>query len=161
MSYHTNITGVSRPLVRARDALDRQSVVSGCSVRPSVASSIMLHAFNGKKAKVIQTLRNVDELKSGVVKTVIFQNLLSCLDVEIDQDDLADCQRKFGLTYQNSNYIKYELVLRLMQYDNHSEKWVIRKPGADDGDTLSVIAERAKQRVGLRDTLKTRGASIR
>ena len=30
-----------------------------------------------------------------------------------------------------------------MQYDNHSDKWVVKMRN-DDGDTLSVIAEKRK-----------------
>jgi len=38
-------------------------------------------------------------MKSGVVKSNVFLNLLSCLDVEIDQADFADMQKKLGLSY--------------------------------------------------------------
>ena len=78
----------------------------------SVAPSLIMHDFNGKKAKIIQTLKQVDDIRSGVVKTSVFQNLLSCLDVEIDAADMAEIQKKLGLVYQGAPYIKYEIVLR-------------------------------------------------
>ena len=71
----------------------------------------------------------------------MFSNLLSCLDVEIDSADMAEIQKKLGLVYQGLPYIKYEIVLRQMQYDNHTERWTVKKHN-DDGDTLSVIAEK-------------------
>jgi len=59
----------------------------------------MEHDFNGKKAKIIQTLRQIDDMKTGVIKTNIFQNLLNCLDVEVDKAELAESLRSLGLTY--------------------------------------------------------------
>lgn len=78
---------------------DRQSIVSMASSaasqaaadRKSIAPSIVMHDFNGKKAKIIQTLKQIDDLKSGVVKTVVFKNLLSCLDVELDEAAFEEC----------------------------------------------------------------------
>lgn len=86
-------------------------------------------------------MKQIDDLKSGVVKTVVFKNLLSCLDVEIDDQEFAEFQSKLGLVYKGEQYIKYEIVLRQMHYDNHRERWTIKNRN-DDGDTLSVIAER-------------------
>ena len=45
-----------------------------------------------------------------------------------------------GLSYQGVTYVKYESILRQMQYDNHTEKWNIKKTNLE-GDSLSVIAE--------------------
>lgn len=111
---------------------------------------MMVHDFNGKKGKIIQTLKQIDELRSGVVKLNIFQNILSCLDVQLDQADLDECQKKFGMSYQGLTYIKYEAVLRIMHYDNHSEKWII-KGANDDGDMLSVVTENARGGRGLKN----------
>jgi len=58
-------------------------MVSGMDKR-SFAPSLLLHDFNGKKSKIIQTLKQIDDVRSGVVKTLVFTNLLACLDVEID-----------------------------------------------------------------------------
>ena len=66
---------------------DRISMLSGCSNRPSVAPSMVLHDYNGKKAKIIQTCRQIDDMRGGVVKTVVFQNLLNCLDVVLDRNE--------------------------------------------------------------------------
>ena len=82
-------------------------------------------------------------MKSGVVKSTVFLNLLSCMDVEIDQNEYADAIKKLGLQYQGVTYVKYEIILRQMQYDNHSEKWIIKNTN-QDGDTLSVIAENTR-----------------
>lgn len=92
-------------------------------------------------------------MRSGVVKTAVFKNLLACLDVELDEADFAECLKRLGLSYQGQSYIKYEVVLRQMQYDNHTEKWVVRMRN-DDGDTLSVIAENTKK---LRKNLTRQG----
>ena len=50
----------------------------------------MLHDFHGKKSKIIQTLKQIDDLKSGMVKFNVIANLLTCLDVEIDQVELDE-----------------------------------------------------------------------
>ena len=133
----------------ARKADDQKSTLSATSVKArSVAPSIMLHDFNGKKSKIIQTLKQVDDLRSGMVKLVVFQNLLSCLDVEVDEKEMEDCAKRCGLTYEGLTYIRYENVLRQMHYDNHTEKWSMTPPGLDLAGTLSVIEE--KGRGGLR-----------
>ena len=106
-----------------------------------MASSMLLHDFNGKKTKILQTLRQLDELKSGVIKQSIFENILGCLDVQLDHEELDESQKKLGLCYQGTPYIKYEAVLRLMHFDNHSEKWAIRRTN-EEVETLSVITEK-------------------
>lgn len=58
-----------------------------------------MNDFNGKKYRMLQTLKQVDDIKSGVVKAVVFQNMLSCLDVDLDPVELAECFKKLGLTY--------------------------------------------------------------
>ena len=125
---------------------DRQSIFSQFEKR-SVASSMLVNDFNGKKSKIITTLRQIDELRSGVVKQSVFENILTCMDVELEQDDLDECRRKLGLTYQGASYIKYDVAVRMLFFDNHSEKWAIRRTN-DDGDTLSVIAENVGRRAG-------------
>ena len=110
----------------------------------------MAHDFNGKKAKIIQTLRQIDELKTGVVKTVVFQNLLNCLDLEVDRDDLLDCAKKHGLKYQGANYVRYEEVLRLMHYDNHSEKWQFNKSKLDLDGASSISLNSHGREAGLK-----------
>ena len=122
---------------------DRKSVLSTCSLSRSIAPSIMLHDFHGKKSKIIQTLKQIDDLKSGMVKFNVIANLLTCLDVEIDQVELDEYQRRVGLTHEGITYIKYENMLRLMQYDNHTERWTI-KNNNQDYDTLSVIDEKTR-----------------
>lgn len=47
--------------------------------------------FNGKRAKIIQTCRQIDDIKSGLVKTVVLANLLNCLDVSIDRAEFLEC----------------------------------------------------------------------
>ncbi len=70
-------------------------------------------------------------MKAGVVKSTVFLNLLSCMDVEIDQAEYAEVSKKLGLSYQGVTYVKYESILRLMHYDNHSERWNIKKTAAN------------------------------
>ena len=153
ITYHSSALTANR-LALANKAGDTMSIASGMA---SIAPSLVINDFNGKKARIIQTLKQVDDLKSGVVKTVIFKNLLECLDVEVDATDLAECQKKLGLMYQGVPYIRYEIVMRQMHYDNHSEKWTIRTKN-DDGDTLSVIAEKtrgiSRGKVGLRQSFE-------
>ena len=122
-----------------RASFDRHSMVSGCTERRSLAPSLIQNDFNGKKAKIIQTLKHIDEFRSGVVKSAVFQNLVSCLDVEVDAHEFQEALKKLGLNYQGVQYIRYEQMVRLMHYDNHSEKWIIKK--VNDADVLSVITE--------------------
>ena len=60
-------------------------VIGGGTRRVEDAAEISVtnNDFSGKKLKMLQTLRNVDELRSGIVKLQVFQNLLECLDVEV------------------------------------------------------------------------------
>ena len=51
--------------------------------------------FNGKKNKIVMTLRGIDEIRSGLCKTDIFYNLLNCLDVEIAEEDKGTIARKY------------------------------------------------------------------
>ena len=128
-----------------RASFDRQSMISGCTDRRSFAPSLILNDFNGKKAKIIQTLKQIDEFRSGVVKSVVFQNLVGCLEVEVDANDFQEGLKKFGLTYQGVQYVRYEQMVRLMHYDNHSERWIIKK--ASDADVMSVITENPRGKV--------------
>ena len=90
---------MSNKVKSVKNVFDRQSVVSmanstasqAVADRKSIAPSIVMHDFNGKKAKIIQTLKQIDDLKSGVVKTAVFKNLLSCLDVELDEAAFEEC----------------------------------------------------------------------
>lgn len=74
----------------------------------------------------------------------VFQNLLSCLDVDIDKAELNECLKKQGLTYQGTSYVKYEQVVRMMHYDNHIERWGIKNRLDEPDTTLSVINEKTK-----------------
>lgn len=127
---------------------DRISILSGASYRPSIAPSMMMHDYNGKKQKIIQTCRQIDDMKSGVVKAVVFSNLLSCLDVEVERADFVECLRLHGIIFEGVRYIKYDPVVRLLYYDNHNESWNLRST-KEDIDTLSVIQEGKRARVGL------------
>ena len=92
ITYHTGITGRDNPSrVAGIVSADRISMMSGASQMRSIAPSMMNNDFNGKKQKIIQTCREIDDMKSGVIKTNVFQNLLSCLEVEVQQEDLAEC----------------------------------------------------------------------
>ena len=53
--------------------------------------------------------------------------------------------KKLGLTYQGVQYVRYEQMVRLMHYDNHSERWIIKK--ASDADVMSVITENPRGKV--------------
>jgi len=65
------------------------SVIS--SQAPSSTAFSFKSDFNGKKAKILQTIRQIDDQKMGIVKSAVFQNLLSCLDVEISRADMDQC----------------------------------------------------------------------
>ena len=72
-TYHTGVT--ERNAMSHMTGLasaDRISIMSGASYRPSMAPSMMMHDYNGKKQKIIQTCRQIDDMKSGVVKAVVF-----------------------------------------------------------------------------------------
>ena len=90
---------------------DRVSIISGGS-RPSVAPSMMLNDYSGKKSKIIQTCRQIDEGRTGVVKVSIFLNLLNCLEVELSLQEFQDCFQQLGVTYEGIQFIKYEPMLR-------------------------------------------------
>ena len=133
-------------------AADSLSVVSCLSQRPSVAaSSLMLHDYNGKKSKIIQTCRQIDEGSIGVIKVPIMQNLLNCLDVNLSQADMSECLHHLGLTFEGMQFVRYEPMIRLLQYDNHNECWTLKTSA-----TLSVIEEGKKSNTDLSKRLMLR-----
>ena len=85
--------------------------------------------FNGKKAKILTTLRGIDEMKSGICKTDVFLNLLDCLDCNISAEDMTTIQRKYSLSNNGVNYLKYQNVLKALRFDNHTECWTLVGPG--------------------------------
>ena len=91
----------------------------------SIGSSMCLNDFNGKKSKIVLTLRGIDEIKSGMCKSDVFFNLLNCLDVEIADSDKEVIKHKYQLSHQGLFYIKYQDVLKALTYDNHNERWTI------------------------------------
>ena len=101
-------------------------MISGVSSRPSIAPSMLLHDFNGKKAKIIQTCKQIDEGNTGVIKVPILQNLLNCLDVAISPADMSACLNRLGLTFEGVQFVKYEPMIRSLQYDNHGECWTFK-----------------------------------
>ena len=59
---------------------------------PSAAcSTIMKNDFNGKKFKIIQTLRQIDEMNTGVIKSDLFHSILKCLNLEIEPKAFEEC----------------------------------------------------------------------
>lgn len=141
VSHQSNGTKAASSVAVARNVVTDSQSITAASDRTIFAPSLIVHDYNGKKAKIFRTLSQIDEFKSGVVKATVFKNLLSCLDLEIDEDEFAEIESKFGLKYQGKQYIRYEMVLRQMNYDNHSEKWTIENRN-DDRDTLSFIGEK-------------------
>ena len=114
------ISGVSYSSMAARSRYSRAS-----AMQSNAGQSMCLGDFNGKKNKIIVTLRGIDELRSGLCKSDVFYNLLNCLEVEIADEDRFTIRRKYELANQGINYIKYQDVLKVLRYDNHNEKWTI------------------------------------
>ena len=92
----------------------------------------------------------------GVVKSTVFQNLLNCLDVEMSNAEMRRCQQIYGLLFEGVAYIRYEVVLRQMHYDNHAESWRFKflqndhmAPLKEDvgniSETTSVISAQVKR----------------
>ena len=77
------------------------------SAMTSYGGSVCANDFNGKKGKIVMTLKGIDEIKSGICKADVFFNLLNCLDVDIDNDDKATIIKKFQIPHQGVNYVKY------------------------------------------------------
>lgn len=116
----TVISGASYSSMAARSRYSRAS-----AMHSTAGQSMCLGDFNGKKNKIIVTLRGIDELRSGLCKSDVFYNLLNCLDVEVADEDRFTIRRKFEVAHQGVNFIKYQDVLKALRYDNHSEKWTI------------------------------------
>ena len=68
--------------------------------------------------------------------------------MEVERADFVECLRLHGIIFEGMRYIKYDPVVRLLYYDNHTESWNLRTT-KDDLDTLSVIQEGRRARVGL------------
>ena len=60
----------------------------------SYGGSVCMNDFNGKKSKVMMTLKGIDEIRSGICKADVFFNLLNCLDIEMDHEDKATIVKK-------------------------------------------------------------------
>ena len=110
--------------VNSRASAGGRSRYSAASKAQSIGS-MAIGDFNGKKAKILQTLKGIDEMKSGICKTEVFLNLLDCLDVEISDEDLATICRKHSLASNGVNYLKYHSVLKALRFDNHTETWIL------------------------------------
>ena len=63
-----------------------QNVGAGAS---QAASSVFRNDYNGKKSKIHNTLKQIDDSRMGVVKSAVFQNLLNCMDVELTNSDMV------------------------------------------------------------------------
>ena len=101
-----------------------------------------LNDFNGKKSKIVLTLKGIDEIKSGLCKADVFYNLLNCLDVEIAEGDKVDIAKKYQLVHQGVSYVKYQDVLKALHYDNHTERWTLA------GDDQLALSRNRGQSVG-------------
>ena len=63
-----------------------QNAGAGASQAPS---SVFRSDYNGKKSKILHTLKQIDDTRMGVVKSPVFQNLINCMDVELTNADMA------------------------------------------------------------------------
>ena len=90
-------------------------------------SSVVMHDFDGKKAKILATLRSIDDVKSGMVRFEVLSDLIGCLEMNITKDDFKNLRRQYGMNYQGVDFIKYDPVLKQLKFDNHSEKWYLQK----------------------------------
>ena len=116
----TVISGNSYTSMAARSRYSRAS-----GMHSTAGQSMCLGDFNGKKNKIIVTLRGIDECRSGLCKSDVFYNLLNCLEVEVADEDRFMIRRKYEIANQGINYIKYQDVLKVLRYDNHNERWTI------------------------------------
>ncbi len=84
-------------------------------------SSAALHDFGSKKARALQTLRQVDEQKGGIVKATVFMNLLNCMDMTLDEDALNEIEKSCCFNRNKVMYIKFESALKMLKFDNATE----------------------------------------
>ena len=110
--------------------------MTGVSAKLTVGGSMCLNDFNGKKGKIVMTLKGIDEIRSGLCKSDVFFNLLNCLDVEVDAADKATIGKKYQLSHQGVHYLKYAEVLRALRYDNHTERWTVATSSDDHAAAL-------------------------
>ena len=80
----------------------------------------------------------------GVVKSTVFQNLLSCMDVELTSSDYSFCQQKYGLIFEGVSYLRYESILKLIQFDNHADRWTLSNI-KHVSETTSVISGQVRR----------------
>ena len=133
------VSGINATKIEQEDTISCVSVTTRLSAsgksRYSQASkaqsigSMVTGDFNGKKAKILTTLRGIDEMKSGICKTDVFLNLLDCLDCNISAEDMAMIQRKYSLANNGVSYLKYQNLLKALRFDNHTESWTLVGPG--------------------------------
>lgn len=74
--------------------------------------SVQLHDFDGKKSKILSTLRTIDNVKSGMVRFDVLSDLIGCLEMDIRREDVRDLKRQYGMSYQGVDFIKYDPVLK-------------------------------------------------
>ena len=65
---------------------------AGATASQAAASSVFKNDYNGKKAKILHTLKQIDDSRMGVIKSAVFQNLLNCMDVELSNADMNQVQ---------------------------------------------------------------------
>ena len=143
VSYNSLVSAPTKSMI------DR--VVGGPQLAANAdAVSLLKNDFNNKKRKILATLRNIDELKTGLVRLQVFHNLLECLDVEVNDQDLNHLKKRFGVAYQGDSFIKYDSVLKSLRYDNHREKWFIARVHDDD----PLLNEKRAQELKMRSSLE-------
>ena len=64
-------------------------------------------------------------MNTGVVKSELFENLLNCLSLQLEASVIEQCQRKFGVQFHGEPYVRYEAIIRLLQYNREAESWQI------------------------------------
>ena len=117
------------------------------------ASSVFRNDYNGKKSKIHNTLKQIDDSRMGVVKSAVFQNLLNCMDVELTNSDMVQLQSRFGIVFEGVNYVRYEAILRQLNFDNHADRWMFNFPKNDqlsfkDLDNVSDTTSLLSAKVG-------------
>ena len=84
-----------------------------------------MHDYSNTKAKILATLKNVDEFKSGLVRYEVFSKLVNGMGIDLAAEDEKKLRKRYGLSYNGQNFVKYESILRAIKYDNHNEQWMV------------------------------------
>lgn len=92
------------------------------------------HAEQGRKQKVLESLKAVDEQSTGLVKANVFFNLLACMDIGLAEQD----EREIKAKHSKFGQVRYEQAIKRLTFDAIREEWTYQAEVVAQSGTLEA-----------------------